>query len=75
MDKVVSMRALTMPRSHSTRQKQMQTDANKGEIARNEADEEPSGEPSGEPSRDPSGDPLLAKHLMLFNLEPDRKSE
>jgi len=53
----------------------MQTDANKGEIARNEADEEPSGEPSGEPSRDPSGDPLLAKHLMLFNLEPDRKSE
>ena len=71
MDKVVSMRALTMPRSHSTRQKQMQTDANKGEIARNEADEEPSGEPSG----DPSGDPLLAKHLMLFNLEPDRKSE
>ena len=67
MDKVVSMRALTMPRSHSTRQKQMQTDANKGEIARNEEDEEPSG--------DPSGDPLLAKHLMLFNLEPDRKSE
>jgi len=49
----------------------MQTDANRGEIARNEADEEPSGEPSG----DPSGEPLLAKHLMLFNLEPDRKSE
>jgi hypothetical protein len=27
----------------------MQTDANRGKIARNEADEEPSGEPSGEP--------------------------